>query len=146
MTAAIRTGDGARSARAEPRARAAGAARHGWLWAAWLACALVLAQSAGFVHQSAHVPLHRGGTPPAGATAIRAASPVEAMLLQLVGDHGDEAQCLLYDQMSHGDLAPTASAVHLPATRPCGTGPAHVASAPCGTRIAVRARGPPIAS
>lgn len=144
-TAATRT-EGVRPGRARPRAAQRGRARWHWSWALWLSLALVLAQGLGSAHRTAHGLLHHEWHPVLRMGTIAAAEPVASAWRQLFGEHGSDAQCLLYDQMSHGDCAPMAAFSLLPAAAPALPAPAVARTAPRRTRIAVRARGPPAAA
>ncbi|HMO46026.1 MAG TPA: hypothetical protein PKB14_08350 [Rubrivivax sp.] len=61
--------------------------------AAWLVCAMLLAQMLGLAHRIAHA-----GGPPAGT-----ASAPELHVSSLFDTHHDAADCRLFDQASHAD-------------------------------------------
>ena len=85
-----------------------------------LALALWLAGTLGLMHRSLHVP----GLPAAAATAVRANQGAHLHaghgLGSLFGNHTD-AECRLYDQLSHGSSAPGVPLVVLPMLLPSAT-------------------------
>jgi hypothetical protein len=85
-----------------------------------LAVALWLAGTLGLMHRSMHV----HGLPTAAATAAQAdqGAHVHASrgLASLFGDHTD-AECRLYDQLSHGSSALSVPLVVLPMLLPSAT-------------------------
>lgn len=86
-----------------------------------LVVALWLAGTLGLMHRSLHVP----GLPAAAATAVQADPGARAHaghhgLVSLFGDHTD-AECRLYDQLSHGSSAPGVPPVVLPMLLPSAT-------------------------
>ena len=81
--------------------------------AAWLVCALLLAQMLGLAHRVAH----------AGGQPTDTASAPQWRVSSLFDAHHDAADCRLFDQASHADalgfdLAPTASGTQPPAPAP----------------------------
>ncbi|MGJ7605379.1 hypothetical protein ACSFA7_13665 [Variovorax sp. LT1R20] len=87
-----------------------------------LAIALWFAGTLGVMHRSLHVP----GLPAAAATvqATQADKGVHAHaghgVVSLFGDHTD-AECRLYDQLSHGSSVPGVPLVVLPVLLPSAT-------------------------
>ncbi|MDQ0017067.1 hypothetical protein J2W23_005476 [Variovorax boronicumulans] len=87
-----------------------------------LAIALWFAGTLGVMHRSLHVP----GLPAAAATAQAAHADKGAHVhaghgvVSLFGDHTD-AECRLYDQLSHGSSVPGVPLVVLPVLLPSAT-------------------------
>ena len=82
-----------------------------------LAVALWLAGTLGLMHRSLHVP----GLPAAAQQAAQAVHKHAGhQLASLFGDH-NEAECRLYDQLSHGASAPGVPLVVLPMLLPAAT-------------------------
>jgi len=106
--------------------------------------AMVLAQTIGFMHGTAHVHLHHGEHQPSVIIAPESAGSVAAALEQLFDDHQDQARCRLYDQVSRGDCAPTADLASA-AIVSVAAAPARATVAwYCGACLPARARGPPL--
>ena len=82
---------------------------------AWLLAAMVLAQSLGVLHNVVHaVPAHRDGP----VCALRTEVPehvTTGWVADLFAAHGDESDCRLYDQFSHGDCVLAMPLLCLPA-------------------------------
>jgi hypothetical protein len=72
--------------------------------------ALLLAQTLGLLHGTLHADGH-GGAAPAAVSAPNHGAHAHATLADLFGEHGDAPSCRLYDQLSHGDIAPPAAAL-----------------------------------
>ena len=108
--------------------------RRFWSWV--LACALLAAHTLGAVHGVAHA---RAGGPAATASKSIAAAP----LAGLFNTHDDGSGCRLFDQLSHGDVVPTAVAALAPVPLATCAG-APVASVATASAPHVRARGPPL--
>ena len=84
-----------------------------------LAFALWVAATLGLVHRTLHV--HATGEFPAQTEKVSPASPSSAHgLFALFGDHTD-AECRLYDQLSHGPAALGVPLVILPLLLPATT-------------------------
>jgi hypothetical protein len=89
------------------------------LAAFWLAAALLVAQTLGFVHGLAH----NGALSPVHAHAL-AACQADKALHDHAGDdllfagHGGEMDCRLYDQASHGGMMPLLVMPTLPVVLP----------------------------
>ncbi|MEJ8811193.1 hypothetical protein WKW77_08950 [Variovorax ureilyticus] len=84
-----------------------------------LALSLWVAATLGLVHSTLHV--HATGDLPALAGKASPASPSSSHgLFALFGDHTD-AECRLYDQLSHGPAAIGVPLVVLPVTLPAAT-------------------------
>ncbi len=87
-----------------------------------LAFALWVAATLGLVHRTLHV--HAAGDHPALAGKASSSSPSAPSssqgLFALFGDHTD-AECRLYDQLSHGPAAIGVPLVVLPVTLPAAT-------------------------
>ena len=82
-----------------------------------LAVALWFAGTLGLMHRSLHVP----GLPAAAAQAAQIVHKHTAHhLASLFGDHTD-AECRLYDQLSHGSAMPGVPLVVLPMLLPSAT-------------------------
>ncbi len=149
-TTARANGASRRQLAAEPAAlRAAGLAlgpTRRIILSAWLLLAMVLAQTMGFVHGTAHDPRHRAASSLPQASAAASAG-VAAIALERLFDHheDDTAQCRLYDQMGRGDCTPTADIASL-SSLPAATAPT-ASTTPwlCSTCLPARARGPPLA-
>jgi len=124
------------------------------LWA-WVLIALVLSQSLGFMHGSLHgesayaahaMRLSHPHGASGHAPATLAGHDLAALLASLYNQHASGSDCRLYDQMSHGDCAPTVAVVFVPlrfaavSELPMATGWS------VATRPWVQARGPPLIS
>jgi len=82
-----------------------------------LAVALWFAGTLGLMHRSLHVP----GLPDAPAQAVQVVHKHTAHhLASMFGDHTD-AECRLYDQLSHGSAMPGVPLVVLPMLLPSAT-------------------------
>ena len=82
-----------------------------------LAVALWFAGTLGLMHRALHVP----GLPAAAEQALQVAHKHAGhQLAGLFGDHTD-AECRLYDQLSHGSAAPGVPLVVLPMLLPSAT-------------------------
>ncbi len=122
----------------------------------WLVLAVLWAQALGQWHGVAHA-LHgpdngaplawaaQGQNLPADAVTVGAESAAApaTWLDHLLGTHRDAGECRLYDQLSHGDAAPTVVMLALPAAVPL----AHIALLNClavaRRAVLFQARGPP---
>ncbi len=82
---------------------------------AYLALVLVLAPLMGLMHGVTH-----GGMDPGHATAAHLLEGddghghAQGWLADLFSAHGDDSDCRVYDQLSHGDAAPVLPLVALP--------------------------------
>src|SRR5687767_13792016 len=74
------------------------------LLVAFLLFALVTAQPLGLVHQA----VHGHGQLEATANAAHTQTSAAGSLASLFAAHPDDAGCLLFDQLSHGDVATVA--------------------------------------
>ncbi len=81
-----------------------------------LAVALWFAGTLGLMHRSLHVP----GLPAAAAQAGQIVHKHADHLASLFGDHTD-AECRLYDQLSHGSAMPGVPLLMLPMLLPSAT-------------------------
>lgn len=76
--------------------------------------ALLMAQTLGLVHGVAHSPVL-----PAGHVAsAQHDDPAHGLIDTLFAGHGTDADCRLYDQLSHGDTAACVPAISLPLLLP----------------------------
>ena len=96
------------------------AGRRALLWL--VACALVFAQAIGLMHSVMHAP---GTMPSAAARAMYVDASNASVdrtgqgwLKALFSGHDDDSTCRLFDQLGHGDAAPSVAAVQLPLTVP----------------------------
>ena len=126
-------------------------ARQVVLWA-WVLIALVLSQSLGFIHgslhgESAYAAPSKGAshvTDTSGrAPATLAGHDLAALLAALYSHHASGSDCRLYDQMSHGDCAPTAAVVFVPLRIAAASELPMATGRSVTTRAWVQARGPP---
>ena len=104
-----------------------------------LLVALVLVQTLGLVHRIVHAPI--GGHP--AASALASLETGTGWLKALFAGHSSEQGCDLYDQLSHADAVPAASAsailVHAFDAVPTWHSVGHLAAQAAG----FLARGPP---
>ena len=80
-----------------------------------LVLALLVAQTLGLVHGVAHSPVQ------AVAQQVSHAGPVQhehGLIEALFSGHAGDAECRLYDQLSHGDAATSVPALALPVLLP----------------------------
>jgi hypothetical protein len=70
--------------------------------------ALLLAQTLGLLHGTLH---GQPAAPAAAVSHIADAAHGHGWIADLFGGHGDAPSCRLYDQLSHGDIAPPAAAL-----------------------------------
>lgn len=113
------------------------------LWA-WLLVAMVAAQSLGFMHNIVHaVPPHsERQVCPLHAEAHERVTTT-GWIAQLFAAHGDESDCRLYDQFSHGDCMPAVPALCFPPQVLPSFLQVFEASLPLMPAALVQARGPP---
>lgn len=79
-----------------------------------LVLALLVGQTLGLVHGVAHSPVQ-----PAGHVAsAQHDDPAHGLIDTLFAGHGTDADCRLYDQLSHGDTAAGVPAISLPLLLP----------------------------
>jgi hypothetical protein len=110
-----------------------------------IACALALAlwfaSTLGLVHGVVHVP----GLPHVPAAAALGQAPVaKSLIASLFADHHDgDAQCRLYDQLSHGPSAITVPLIVLPLVLPTAIFDYFQGEALARWVALFRARGPP---
>jgi len=110
-----------------------------------LALALWLATTLGLVHRTLHSP----GAAPAVVASFGAGAVTEDQaisphgLAALFGHHSD-AECRLYDQLSHGPSAPGVPLVVLPMLLPAATFAFLEGEALARWVVLLRARGPPV--
>ena len=115
-----------------------------------LALALWLATTLGFVHRTIHGPLAapaeaQSQSRAADTAAPRADDAAHAHgMAALFGEHSD-ADCRLYDQLSHGPAAPCVPAILLPAMLPAATFAFLEGEALARWVALFDARGPPVA-
>jgi hypothetical protein len=72
--------------------------------------ALLLAQTLGLLHGTLHAD-GQGGAHVAVVSGHDHEPHAHGSLADLFGEHGDAPSCRLYDQLSHGDIAPPAAAL-----------------------------------
>ncbi|MCB2006198.1 MAG: hypothetical protein KDH93_14365 [Rhodoferax sp.] len=135
---------------AAPALTAGRPARHG-LACVGLLLALVLTQWLGVVHGNMHVEsvaAHHHDDAHAHAHARHAPHPAPdqtfaTWLASLLDGHGSAADCRLYDQISHGDCAPTPVLVPLAPARLAAAALPVIAGQVGRMPAWARARGPP---
>lgn len=98
----------------------------GW----FLAFALLTAQTLGLMHSVLHIPHVQHQT--------------DSRLEHLFSGHGDDSVCRLFDQASHGDGAPSLSALALPAVLPVWVTWVFTRHVPARLVAYFQARGPPV--
>jgi hypothetical protein len=79
-----------------------------------LVLALLVAQTLGLVHGVAHSPVQQVTR----AAAAQHDDPAHGLIDSLFAGHGTDADCRLYDQLSHGDTAACVPALSLPVLLP----------------------------
>ena len=89
-----------------------------------LACAMLLAQTLGFMHGVVHGPIY-GSYSAAGSdgqvtlqSADESCAPSANWVDKLFSSHHGENDCRLFDQASHGSAAPQVAALALPVVLP----------------------------
>lgn len=104
---------------------------------------MFLAQSLGMMHNVLHTAepqgIHAWAALPAGTHEDAASN----WLTRLFLGHDNASDCLLYDQVSHGDSIPTVALEQLPAAHPPTLKQAMQALVTAKSTIRVQARGPP---
>jgi hypothetical protein len=76
--------------------------------------ALLMAQTLGLVHGVAHSPVQHV----AHVASAQHDDPAHGLIDTLFSGHGSDADCRLYDQLSHGDTTACVPAVILPLLLP----------------------------
>ncbi len=79
-----------------------------------LVLALLVAQTLGLVHGVAHSPVQQV----AHAAAAQHDDAAHGLIDTLFSGHGSDAECRLYDQLSHGDTVACVPSVSLPLQLP----------------------------
>ena len=99
-----------------------------------LALALWFASTLGLVHRTLHSP---------GAASGRVVKSVASQSPTTLFGHHSDAECRLYDQLSHGSSAPCVPLVVLPLLLPAATFAYLEGEALARWVVLLRARGPP---
>jgi hypothetical protein len=112
-----------------------------------LLLALMLTQWLGVVHTSLHIETasahHDTDTRALPSSNPTPGQTLATWLSGLVDEHGSAADCLLYDQISHGDCAPTPLLAQLAPARPAGSDMPVTAGRAGSVPAWALARGPP---
>ena len=127
--------------------------RRAFALAAWLLCALVLAQAQGLMHGIVHGhpepaghALHAPGLAPdhheAGSSQMHHVLE-QNWVLRLFGGHGEDATCRLFDQLGHADCLPGVPALVLPLQPAPRFVDIFEAQQPSLPPALIQARGPP---
>ena len=122
-----------------------------WLLTAYLAGALLLAQTLGFIHgvvhakphdvvHERHLPLHHH------ADHAGHAHPADTWFESLFSSHDGNADCRLFDQASQGDAAPALAQFGLPSLPPSAAVAIFQGEALARWAALFDARGPPLTS
>lgn len=113
-----------------------------------LACALLLAQALGLAHRIVHGPQLSSlqAVSQAATAEVPAASAVVAdgFLTQLFAGHQGEADCRVFEQLSHADTLPAVPLLALPALVPLPPVALAVAGRFIRLILPFQARGPPL--
>ena len=92
-----------------------------------LACAMLMAQTLGFMHGVVHAPIHGPYTAATAAggnvqatlqSASQAGEPLGNWMDALFSSHRGDNDCRLFDQASHGSAATPVAALALPVVLP----------------------------
>ncbi len=83
-----------------------------------LLLALLVAQTLGLVHGVAHSPVQQVAHVASAQHDDHAHDPAHGLIDILFAGHGTDADCRLYDQLSHGDTAACVPAISLPVLLP----------------------------